>query len=192
MDLVSWISPLLIHETRMDQSSLIIKMTSNSKRDVLGYTIRPASAEDIPSVLWMIQLFAEHQNEPCALEIMKVGEKESTYPPDLRSSKMVRNERLVGYALYFFNYSTWEGRVLYLEDLFVRQQYRNIGLGTAFIRECAKVAKTKDRRRMVWQVLDSNTKAFDLYERIGGKCLREWLTIRMDKKGMENFISSSE
>ena len=45
---------------------------------------------------------------------------------------------------------------------------------------------------MVWQVLDSNTKAFDLYERIGGKCLREWLTIRMDKKGMENFISSSE
>ena len=50
---------------------------------------------------------------------------ESTYPPDLRSSKMVRNERLVGYALYFFNYSTWEGRVLYLEDLFVRQQYRS-------------------------------------------------------------------
>ncbi|XP_064391000.1 thialysine N-epsilon-acetyltransferase-like [Halichondria panicea] len=192
-------------------------MASNSRRDAplgSGHTIRQASAEDIPSVLWMIQLFAEHRNEPCAL---KIGEKEllrdgfgeekyfhllvaelnsdpqeSTSPPDLRSSKMVKNERLVGYALYFFNYSTWEGRVLFLEDLFVRQQYRNTGFGTALMRECAKVAKTKDCQRMVWQVLDSNTKAFDLYERIGGKCLREWLTIRMDKKEMEKFIFSSE
>ncbi|XP_064391035.1 thialysine N-epsilon-acetyltransferase-like [Halichondria panicea] len=187
-------------------------MASNLWRDTV--TIRPARAEDIPSVLWMIQLLAEYENEPCAL---KIGEKEllrdgfgdekffhllvaelnsvpqeSTSPPDLRSSKMVKNERLVGYALYFFNYSTWEGRVLYLEDVFVRQQYRNIGLGTALMRECAKVAKTRDCQRMVWQVLNWNTKALDLYERIGGKCLREWLTIRMDKKRMEEFVSSSE
>ncbi len=142
---------------------------------------------------------------------------------------MVKNERLVGYALYFFNYSTWEGRVLFLEDLFVRQQYRSETIiieGCLTIKDiysdiirhwswysfdermcqgneklhwhfastltCTQVAKTKDCRRMVWQVLDSNTKAFDLYERIGGKCLREWLTIRMDKKEMEKFISSSE
>jgi len=53
-----------------------------------------------------------------------------------------------------------------------------------------QVAKATDCTRMTWQCLDSNTRAMDLYERIGGKCLKEWLTVRMNKDQLEDFISS--
>ena len=87
------------------------------------YNILYLFIQPVSSLYYYSSSIPSHGQHYCLC--LLIFHAESTYPPDLRSSKMVRNERLVGYALYFFNYSTWEGRVLYLEDLFVRQQYRS-------------------------------------------------------------------
>ncbi|CAI8016283.1 Thialysine N-epsilon-acetyltransferase [Geodia barretti] len=130
------------------------------------WKIRPATREDVPSIVWLTQVLAEYENEPRS---MKIGEKEmlrdgfgekqyfhvlvaewtsddgpvlNSIPvdPEKPSTSMPHNDRIVGHALYFYTYSTWEGKCLHMEDLCVREQYRNRGIGTALMQECAKVS----------------------------------------------------
>jgi GNAT superfamily N-acetyltransferase len=97
---------------------------------------------------------------------------------------------VVALALYYFQYSTWEGRTLYLEDLFVKEEYRGKGIGTKMFKELAKEAKAHKCARFQWQVLDWNQKAIDLYHKIGAKALKEWVTYRMDAAAIDKFLNS--
>ena len=83
--------------------------------------------------------------------------------------------------LYFFNYSTWQGRPgLYLEDLFVRPHFRGKGIGKALLIHLAQTALKENCGRFVWQVLDWNQPAIDFYHSLGAKVMKEWLTMRVD------------
>jgi GNAT superfamily N-acetyltransferase len=86
-----------------------------------------------------------------------------------------------GWALWFYNFSTWEGRPgIYLEDLYVRPRFRGKGIGRALLKHLAAVAVAEGCTRYVWQVLDWNTPSLDFYEAMGAKVLREWLTCRVE------------
>ncbi len=85
-----------------------------------------------------------------------------------------------GFALYFHNFSTWLGKPsVYLEDLFVRPQHREHGVGRALMRELARIALREDCYGIKWQVLDWNQLAIDFYDRLGSERQREWVSCRV-------------
>ena len=91
----------------------------------------------------------------------------------------------IGFALYFFNYSTWVGRPgLFLEDLYVAPEYRGIGAGKALLVYLAGLAKAKGCGRFEWNVLDWNEPAINFYRSLGAKPQDEWITYRLDVDGI--------
>lgn len=99
-------------------------------------------------------------------------------------------ERLLGYALYFYTYSSFLGKPsLYLEDLFVLEEDRKRGVGLALFKRCVEEAVTKRCGRMEWAVLTWNEKALRFYEKLGAKRLSDWYTYRLDENSLRKVRS---
>ena len=93
--------------------------------------------------------------------------------------------RLVGYALYFYSYSSFEARpTLYLEDLYVLESHRKRGVGFALFRRCVDEAMTRGCGRMEWAVLTWNEKALRFYEKLGARRMTDWHVYRLDRKSL--------
>ena len=144
--------------------------------------IRPAVPQDAELIVQFIRELAEYEREPesaiaTAADILRDGFGES---PKFRTLIAEWDERSAGFALFFLNYSTWLGRPgLYLEDLFVRPEFRGNGIGKAMLQELARIALAENCYGMKWQVLDWNTPAIDFYEGLGAKLQKEWLSARI-------------
>ncbi|MDR2756567.1 MAG: GNAT family N-acetyltransferase [Planctomycetaceae bacterium] len=92
----------------------------------------------------------------------------------------------VGFALYYFTYSTFRGQSgIYIEDLFVRPQFRSLGIGTSFFRELARIAQSRGCFRLDWMVLDWNNNSIAFYKKLGGHPVDDWTTFRLDGKALE-------
>ena len=99
-------------------------------------------------------------------------------------------ERLLGYALYFYTYSSFLAKPsLYLEDLFVLEEERKRGVGLALFKRCVEEAVTKRCGRMEWAVLTWNEKALRFYEKLGAKRLSDWYTYRLDENSLRKARS---
>ena len=97
----------------------------------------------------------------------------------------------IGFAVYFFNYSTWQGKNgLYLEDLYVSPASRGLGAGKALLQHLANIAVNNQCGRFEWSVLDWNKPAIDFYESLGAKPKSEWLGYRMDGQTLIDFAKS--
>lgn len=100
--------------------------------------------------------------------------------------------RPIGYAVYFFNYSTWLGKHgLYLEDLYVSPEARGLGAGKALLRHLAQLAVARDCGRFEWSVLDWNTPAIDFYQSFGARPQSEWTTYRLTGQALLDFAAGS-
>ncbi|XP_019859276.1 PREDICTED: uncharacterized protein LOC105315946 [Amphimedon queenslandica] len=173
------------------------------------YHIRLATKDDVQSILYLIQCLAEYENDPNAVqtdeEILKEDGygKESYYQcfvaeTDLLdekvvqtgtlSAKMIHNPRIIGFALHHIMYCKKKGKVMHLEDLFVRQEHRKRGVGTELMRECAKAGVLLGCKEMDWQVLDWNTKAIQLYERLGGVLDKKSIFVQFKEDCMRNIL----
>jgi GNAT superfamily N-acetyltransferase len=98
----------------------------------------------------------------------------------------------VGFALYFFNFSTFVGRPgLYLEDLFVRPAHRARGIGRALLRALARIARERNCGRMEWAVLDWNEPALNFYETLGARQMNEWVIHRLTPPEIEKLSAES-
>lgn len=96
-----------------------------------------------------------------------------------------RGDKLLGYALYFYTYSSFLAKpTLYLEDLFVLEEHRKEGVGFALFRKCVDEAVARGCGRMEWSVLTWNEKALRFYEKLGAKRLSDWYVYRLDEKGL--------
>ena len=96
-----------------------------------------------------------------------------------------------GFAVYFFNYSTWLGRNgLYLEDLYISPESRGQGAGKALLRKLAKIALSKDCGRFEWSVLDWNEPAIKFYQSIGAEPQDEWVGYRLSGRALEELARS--
>ncbi|EME30225.1 Diamine acetyltransferase 2 [Galdieria sulphuraria] len=162
------------------------------------YRLRSAERSDVENILFMIKQLAEYEKEPHSVEITERDlERDGfeTQPPLFHvvlAEVLEQNGwKCVGFALWFYVYSTWQGKALHLEDLFVLPQYRNRGIGKALLRRCAQVALSEKCKRYQWNVLTWNTPSIDFYEAVGAKAMKEWMLMRMDKYSMERFIESS-
>lgn len=144
--------------------------------------IRPAVPEDAELIVQFIRELAEYEREPQSAiatpaDILRDGFGQE---PKFRTLIAEWDGRPAGFALFFLNYSTWLGRPgLYLEDLFVRPEFRGNGIGKAMLRELARIALNENCYGMKWQVLDWNTPAIDFYEALGAKLQKEWLSVRI-------------
>ncbi|HLH30516.1 MAG TPA: GNAT family N-acetyltransferase [Terriglobia bacterium] len=143
-------------------------------------SIRPALPTDVPLILAFIRELAEYEREPQAAiataeDLMRDG---FTGEPKFKVVIAEWNGEPSGFALYFFNYSTWLGCPgLYLEDLFVRPEFRGNGIGKGLMAHLAAIALKENCYGMRWQVLDWNTPSINFYERLGAEVRREWLDV---------------
>jgi GNAT superfamily N-acetyltransferase len=150
-------------------------------------TIRPATPADVPLILEFIRELAEYEREPqsavaTAADLLRDGFGPE---PKFRVDIAEWSGEPAGFALYFWNYSTWQGKPgLYLEDLFVRPRFRGKGIGKALLVHLARVAIKNNCGRLVWQVLDWNTPAIEFYKSLGAETMTEWLTMRVTGKAL--------
>lgn len=157
------------------------------------FRIRDAAASDVPVILRLIRGLAEYERAPDAVTATEEDLLRDGFG-DRKHFHVVLAEwdgTAVGFAFYFFNYSTWQGRSgLYLEDLFVLPAFRGWGIGKALLVHLARIAAEKGCGRYQWQVLDWNEPAIRFYESVGAHVLREWLTVRVEGEDLARLAGA--
>jgi len=150
-------------------------------------TIRKATGADVPQILLFIRALAAYEREPDAVSATEAGLLRDGFGPNPFYHCLMAEQdgRPAGFALFFFNYSTWMGRPgLYLEDLFVEPEFRGLGIGKALLQQVAAVAVEKNCPRLQWEVLDWNTPAIDFYRAMGAEFLDEWRNVRLSGEAL--------
>ncbi|MBT8305867.1 MAG: GNAT family N-acetyltransferase [Maribacter sp.] len=158
----------------------------------MEYSIREATAEDMPSVLELIKELASFEKEASAVEVTSNDLVHDGFGPEKRFHCFVAetNTTIVGMALIYDRYSTWKGPIIHLEDLVVSEAMRGSGLGTALLNEVVKYCANQGVKRISWEVLDWNEPAINFYERKGAKVLRDWDVVHLDAQGIKNYLNN--
>lgn len=158
----------------------------------MATTIRNAAEADVPQILAFIRALAEYERAPNAVTATEAGLLRDGFGPNPFYYCLIadHDSQPAGFALYFFNYSTWMGRPgIYLEDLFVRPEFRGLGIGKALLQQVAAVAVQKECKRLQWEVLDWNTPAIDFYRAMGAEFLDEWRNVRVAGEALERLAA---
>ena len=152
--------------------------------------IRIATKNDMPSVLELIQELAVFEKEPEAVVVTAEDLVRDGFSENPLFECFVAEEKneIIGMALYYYRFSTWKGKTIYLEDLIVKEDKRGTGAGFALYTEIIKKGKAENVRRIEWNVLDWNTPAIDFYKKSGANVLKDWCVVQMDEKGINQFL----
>ncbi len=145
--------------------------------------IRFAMPQDTPAILRFIKALAEYEHEPDAVEVTadQLSAQMRDPNPPFECLLAEYDAEPVGFALFFRNYSTWRGKPgMYLEDLFVQEQYRGRGIAGALMRRLCEIAVERGWSRIEWAVLNWNTPAQSFYREQGALPMSEWTLWRRD------------
>jgi GNAT superfamily N-acetyltransferase len=154
------------------------------------FRLRAAAPGDVPAIVGLIRELAEFEKlvhlvqlRPQDLHRHLFGDK-----PVVEAMVVQVDEHVVGFALFFTNYSTFLGKPgLYLEDLYVQPAQRGRGIGEALLKHLAGLANARDYGRFEWSVLDWNVNAIRFYERLGATLLPEWRICRVTGDTLRRF-----
>jgi GNAT superfamily N-acetyltransferase len=168
------------------------RLQTNEMKTPNEFVIRPARVEDVPIILELIRDLAAYERAPNEVTATKeqlvdvlFGER-----PAAEVLLAFEGQSSVGFAVYFYNFSTWLGRPgLYLEDLFVKPERRGKGYGRALLIELAKIAQERGCGRMEWAVLDWNEPAIKFYRALGAKPMDEWTVFRLTRDGIARLAA---
>jgi len=157
------------------------------------FRIEKAGVEDLGRVVDLMRELAEFEGLldgfHVTVELLK-SYLFSEYPP-AELLVAISDEIISGYALYFNNFSTFQGRPgMYLEDIYVEPSSRKQGIGKALLLEVVRIARERECHRFDWVVLKWNKRAQEFYESLGAKALDDWTLYRMDRDAMDNLLSS--
>lgn len=155
--------------------------------------IRPASAADAGLILHFIRELAVYEKAEDQVEATAESIAASLFGPGSPARALICEQggEPIGFAVYFFNYSTWQARKgLYLEDLFVLPSARGAGAGKRLLRHLARIAVAEGCGRFEWSVLDWNQPAIDFYDSIGARPQSEWVRYRMHGPALRDFAAS--
>jgi len=152
-------------------------------------SIRPAAITDVALLRTLIREFAdfEHQLEFVAITEADLARDGFGDNPKFHALIAEWNGEPAAYALFFGYYSTWIGPGLFLEDLFVRPQFRGKGIGMALLSAVARIAWQKNCCGMRWEVLDWNKDAITLYQRLGAEFRDQWKAVFLEAHAMRKL-----
>ena len=144
--------------------------------------IRPARLDDADQILAFITELADYERARHEVVASVEHIRQSLFAADSTAKALIceRDGQAIGFAVYFFSYSTWLGKHgIYLEDLYVAPEYRKLGAGKALLQHLAQLAVAKGCGRMEWAVLDWNTPAIEFYESFGARPKDDWISYRL-------------
>ena len=155
-----------------------------------SFDLRPAQAQDVPAIVGLITELADYEH---LTHLVKVT-PETLHPhlfgdkPAAESWVAVVEGRVVGFALFFTNYSTFLGKPgLYLEDLYIQPAFRSLGLGKALLSRLGALAVERGYGRFEWSVLDWNEPAIRFYEKMGATIMPDWRLCRLAGDALARF-----
>jgi GNAT superfamily N-acetyltransferase len=161
----------------------------------MATTIRTANPSDVEQILTFIRALAEFEREPDAVKATEADLLRDGFGPSpyFRCLMAEQDGQPAGFALYFFNYSTWVGRPgLYLEDLFVMPHLRGQGIGRLLLARVAAFAVEMGCKRLQWEVLDWNQPAIEFYRSMGAEFQDEWRNVRLAGTALERLATAGQ
>ena len=157
--------------------------------------IRAAQPADASLILELIRGLATYERAPDSVLATEADILRDGFGPRPYFHCLIAewDGKPAGFALYFFNYSTWRGRPgIHLEDLFVYPVLRGHGIGKALLQRVASIAVENDCARYQWDVLDWNQPAIDFYKSLGAEFLDEWRIMRVDGEALARLGTAEE
>jgi GNAT superfamily N-acetyltransferase len=161
----------------------------------MSLSIDPARPSDVPLILDLIRELAEYEKEPDAAQATAEQLHSALFGERPAAEAVIARQDgdPAGWALWFQNYSTWTGKPgLWLEDLFVRPQYRRRGIGRALLAYLAQLCVEREYGRFEWSVLDWNTPSIEFYRSLGAVPMAEWTTMRVTGDALRRLAKTSD
>ncbi|HEY1502053.1 MAG TPA: GNAT family N-acetyltransferase [Acidobacteriaceae bacterium] len=160
-------------------------------------TIRAATVDDVSLILALVGELAEYEREPDAVQLTEAELVRDGFPGaggERYFEALIAEEdgEAAGFALFFPVYSTWRGRAMHLEDLFVRPRFRGRGIGKALLRKVAALSVERGCVLLFWHVLDWNTPAIEFYKTLGAEPLEDWTRMRVTDNALRTLAGGSE
>ena len=162
---------------------LIIIMKNSEK-----INIRKGKEEDIASVFGLVEeLAVHHKHDPDYIDNTPVQMQKDAFGKEPYFHFIVAEEEgnIVGATIYYFTYSTWKGKSLYLEDLIITHSHRGKGIGKLLMQALAEEAVVHGARKMKWQVAEDNVSAIGFYEKIAADLDPEWINCELSHTQLE-------
>lgn len=156
--------------------------------------IRPAVTSDVATILLFIRELAEFEKLLHEVQADEVSLMQSLFEENSGVEVIIAEKegKPAGYALFFKSYSTFLAKSgIYLEDLYVRPQFRSQGIGEALLKYLANLCLERNYGRLEWSVLDWNEGAIKFYRRVGAVGMNGWTVQRMDTEALKNFVSKN-
>jgi len=151
--------------------------------------IRKGKIEDLPQVLALIKELAEYENAPEEVtNTVEMMEKDGFGKhPVFEFFVADRDGKIVGISIYYFRYSTWKGKKLYLEDIIVTKSERGSGIGKLLFEKTIQKVKENNCKGLSWQVLDWNEPAINFYKKYDSGFDKEWINCWLTEEQLNNF-----
>ena len=165
----------------------------SEKNKMSNICVRQAKVEDASLILSFIKELADYEKAPHEVKASVSDIEEKLFSDDATTHALIctLNDEPIGFAVYFYNFSTWLGKNgLYLEDLYISQQHRKLGAGKTLIKHLANLAVQNKCGRFEWCVLDWNTTAINFYKSIGAIAQDEWTIYRLSGENLVSFAQS--
>lgn len=160
----------------------------------MSFIIRKGDKNDVTGMFRLVKELAEFEKAPEAVvntEKMLFEDGFGKNPIyNVFVAEDVATNEIIGMALYYVAYSTWKGRIFFLDDLIVTESWRRFGIGAKLINEVLTAAKESGVEQIRWQVLDWNTPAIEFYKKIGAELDPEWITCKMTKAEITGYVKS--
>jgi GNAT superfamily N-acetyltransferase len=152
-------------------------------------TIRKGVKEDLPGLLELIKELASYENAGDEVKIrIKDLEKDGFgVQPLFQFIIAKKNNYLLGMSFYFVRYSTWKGKILYLEDFVVKKEYRGLGIGALLFEEMINICVKEKFKGMAWQVLEWNLPAINFYKKYNSDISSTWLDGKLTEEQIHTF-----
>jgi GNAT superfamily N-acetyltransferase len=153
----------------------------------MEFDIAAVQSKDLPELLALIRELARFEQLEHEVESSVESLNEAFFDPQPAAGALLARQggEAAGYAIYYYTFSSFVGRKgIWLDDLYVRPQYRKHGLGRAFIEAVARVGVERGCGRFEWSALNWNKKALEFYDKLGARALNEWVFLRLDREGL--------
>lgn len=142
---------------------------------------RKAVKEDIPQIIQLVKKLAAFELAPEQVTVTEKDYLDNGFNenPLFECNLIYVNKELAGFCLWYFRFSTWKGKRLYVEDIYIEEKYRNKKLGTILLEEAIEEAKRTNCTGLMWQVLDWNKNAIEFYKKYNASFDQGWINVHL-------------